>query len=131
MPCPHATPALGCTATPYSDAELAQAVSAAAFEAYVRARMEMVESSVREEAEREGEERLRAELAASERMLEAARKELAAVKCREMPEIRRMAEEYEKRAHDAVADLLQEARGRGGVEVQINFVRRVVDPGDI
>jgi hypothetical protein len=80
VPCPHATPALGCTATPYSDAELAQAVSAAAFEAYVRARMEMVESSVREEAEREGEERLRAELARLQALDEAQRAVLAARK---------------------------------------------------
>jgi len=69
VPCPHATPALGCAAAPYSDAELAQAVPAAAFEAYVRARMELV----REEAEREGEERLRAELARLQALDEAQR----------------------------------------------------------
>ena len=56
---------------PYSDAELAQAVPAAAFEAYVRARMELV----REEAEREGEEWQRAELARLQALDEARERE--------------------------------------------------------
>jgi hypothetical protein len=78
VPCPCATPALGCTAAPYSDAELAQAMPAAAFEVYIRARMELVESSVREDAEREGEEWLQAELARLQALDEAQRAVLAA-----------------------------------------------------
>jgi len=78
VPCPHATPALGCAAAPYSDKELARAVPAAAFEAYVRARIELEESKLLEKAEHEQEEWRREELARLQALDEEGRAVLAA-----------------------------------------------------
>ena len=77
VPCPCATPLLGCG---YSDKELARAVPAAVFDAYLRARMELVESSTREEAEHEQKQWRREELARLQALSEEQRAVLAARK---------------------------------------------------
>ena len=53
---------LGCGAAAFSDSELGQTVSAAVFDSYVKGRMQLLESSVREEMEEEAERRIQAEL---------------------------------------------------------------------
>jgi hypothetical protein len=60
--CPNSGGGLGCAAAPFSDSELGQTVSAAVFDSYVKGRMRLLESSVREEMEEEAERRIQAEL---------------------------------------------------------------------
>ena len=60
--CPKKGGGLGCSAAAFSDSELGQTVSADVFESYVKGRMRLLESMIREELEGEGERRLLAEL---------------------------------------------------------------------
>ena len=53
---------LGCRASPFSDSELGQTVSAEVFESYLKGRMQLLESIVREEMEEDVERRIHQEL---------------------------------------------------------------------
>jgi len=72
--CPNSRGELGCTATPFSDGELGQILSASVFDGYVKGRMQVLESRVREAVEQEAERRLQAELRRLVEMDEAQRK---------------------------------------------------------
>ncbi|KAJ1496096.1 hypothetical protein T484DRAFT_2757674 [Baffinella frigidus] len=78
--CPNSGGGLGCAAAPFSDSELGQTVSAAVFDSYVKGRMRLLESSVREEMEEEAERRIQAELQRLRTLDEGQRKVLAARK---------------------------------------------------
>ena len=60
--CPMRKGELGCTAGPFSDPELSQAVSATAFEGYIAGRMKVLEVHLREEIELSNKEILEKEL---------------------------------------------------------------------
>jgi len=56
--CPKKVGGLGCGAAAFSDSELGQTVSAQVFESYVKGRMRLLESIVREEVEEEAKRRI-------------------------------------------------------------------------
>ncbi|KAJ1471677.1 hypothetical protein T484DRAFT_3500749 [Baffinella frigidus] len=76
--CPNSGGGLGCAAAPFSDSELGQSVSAEVFESFIKGRMRLLESLVREEVEEEAEGRLQAELLRLQELDEAQRKVFAA-----------------------------------------------------
>ncbi|KAJ1471021.1 hypothetical protein T484DRAFT_1978718, partial [Baffinella frigidus] len=78
--CPNSGGGLGCAAAPFSDSELGQSVSAEVFESYIKGRMRLLESRLREEVEEEAEGRLQAELLRLQELDEAQREVLAARK---------------------------------------------------